>query len=149
MKLLFGILALSFLLLGVNSCSESATAKEELSSASFEISGMTCSMGCAQSIQDKLNETEGVLGAKVVFEKNTCNLTYSSKKLSEKDIVSIVEGMGGGDKYQVSQFKKEAKSSSSQSPDAIGNSGSINNSKEVVFKPITFPNVFDAFLRRI
>jgi len=37
--------------------------------ASFTISGMTCAIGCAKTIQDELSETDGVQKATVDFDK--------------------------------------------------------------------------------
>lgn len=73
--------------------------------ASFEIEGMTCAVGCAGLIENKLNKLEGVSDAKVDFETKTATVTYDGDKLDQEKLTKTVEGVAGGDLYKVSKIK--------------------------------------------
>jgi Cu+-exporting ATPase len=88
-----------------------ATVKNELSAdadlkkIALNIEGMTCEIGCARTIQSKLSKTEGIKFAEVNFEKKKGIVEYDANKVSEKEIVAIVEKIAGGDLYKVSDIK--------------------------------------------
>lgn len=73
--------------------------------ASFEIEGMTCAIGCASLIEDKLNKLTGVTEAKVDFETKTATVIYDADKLDQEILTETVEGIAGGDLYKVSKVK--------------------------------------------
>jgi mercuric ion binding protein len=73
--------------------------------ASFEIDGMTCEIGCASLIENKLNKLDGVTEAKVDFESKTATVTYDADKLNQEKLTKTVEGVAGGDLYKVSKAK--------------------------------------------
>ena len=77
---------------------------------SLAISGMTCEIGCAKTIQSKLSKKEGVLDAKVVFADSIATIEFDANKTSEKDLIGFVDGIAGGDLYKASINKKEAHS---------------------------------------
>jgi mercuric ion binding protein len=73
--------------------------------ASFEIEGMTCAVGCASLIESKLNKVDGVTEVKVDFETKTATVTYDADKLNQEKLTKTVEGVAGGDLYKVSKVK--------------------------------------------
>lgn len=73
--------------------------------ASFEIEGMTCEVGCANLIEGKLNKLEGITEAKVDFESKTATVTYDADKVNQEKITKTVEGIAGGELYKVSKVK--------------------------------------------
>lgn len=73
--------------------------------ASFEIEGMTCAIGCASLIEGKLNKLDGVTEAKVDFETKTATVTFDADKLDQDKLTKTVETTGGGDLYKVSKVK--------------------------------------------
>ena len=73
---------------------------------SLKIDGMTCEIGCARTIQSKLSKADGVKFAKISFEEKSGMVEYDSNKISENQIVEIVEQIAGGDLYKVNQLKK-------------------------------------------
>ena len=73
--------------------------------ASFEIEGMTCAVGCANLIEGKLNKLDGVTEAKVDFETKTATVTYDADKLDQEKLTKTVEGVAGGELYKVSKVK--------------------------------------------
>jgi Cu+-exporting ATPase len=81
---------------------------ENLETANFTIDGMTCAVGCAKTIESKLNETEGVQEAVVDFESKIATVSYDKTKLNATSLTSTIEKVAGGDAYKVS--KAEVKS---------------------------------------
>jgi len=112
---------LLFIVLVLTSCKEKAEKQDEQTSeiikteqlaeadvkeVSISIEGMTCEIGCARTIQSKLSKTEGVEFAKVNFEKKKGVVKYDANKVSEKQIVAVVEKIAGGDLYKVTEIEK-------------------------------------------
>ncbi len=64
------------------------------------ISGMTCEIGCAKTIQSKLSKTEGVIEAKVVFKDSIVTIKYEPNKVSTDDLTSFIDGIAGGNLYK-------------------------------------------------
>jgi periplasmic mercuric ion binding protein len=74
----------------------------------FTIEGMTCAMGCAKTIETKLSGLDGVQKATVDFEKKTATVEYDAAKQSPEKIVEVVEAVGDGQTYKVSNVKSSA-----------------------------------------
>lgn len=85
-----------------------AEVAENLKSFQVDIEGMTCEIGCARLIQSKLHKIDGISYAKIDFEHTNGIITYDSNKLNEKEIVSKIEAIAGGDLYSVSKTTKLA-----------------------------------------
>ena len=77
--------------------------KEEPKEIALNISGMTCEIGCAKMIQSKLSKHDGVLDAKVVFEENMATVKYDASKTNTASLISLVEGIAGGEMYKASE----------------------------------------------
>ena len=73
--------------------------------ASFNIEGMTCSMGCAKTIEKKLAEMEGVQKATVDFDKKTATVEFDATKQTPEKLVETVEAAADGKTYKVSNVK--------------------------------------------
>lgn len=76
-----------------------------LATASFTIDGMTCEVGCAKTIENKLAGLDGVSEAKVDFEKKTATVTFENGRQTPETLVETVEAVAGGDLYKVSAVK--------------------------------------------
>ena len=70
---------------------------------SLAISGMTCEIGCAKTIQSKLSKKEGVLNAKVAFTDSIANIEFDANTTSKKDLIAFVSGIAGGELYKASE----------------------------------------------
>ncbi|MCF6347258.1 MAG: cation transporter [Flavobacteriaceae bacterium] len=81
------------------------SATTDLKKVALNIEGMTCEIGCARTIQSKLSKIEGIKFAEVNFEKKKGIVEYDANKVSEKEIVAVVEKIAGGDLYKVSDIK--------------------------------------------
>jgi copper chaperone CopZ len=114
-KAIFLLLAISALL--IISCSvndENGKTKDlksdvprmaKMETVSLAISGMTCEIGCAKTIQSKLSKKEGVADAVVVFTDSIATITFNSNKTSTEDLSSFITGIAGGNLYTASEIR--------------------------------------------
>lgn len=70
--------------------------------AKLSIEGMTCAIGCAVTIEKKLQRTSGIISAKVDFESNTGWVAYDATMLNLDGISSVVKSTGTS--YSVSKI---------------------------------------------
>ncbi len=73
--------------------------------ASFKIEGMTCSMGCAKTIESKLSKLDGVQKANVDYDKKEATVAFDAAVLTPEKLTKVVEAIGDGETYKVSQMK--------------------------------------------
>lgn len=71
----------------------------------FTIEGMTCAVGCANTIQKKLAAMEGVHAAEVNFESKNAMVEYDPARVKPEDIVQTVTTVGDGETYKVWNMK--------------------------------------------
>ena len=115
-KLLFAV-AISGLLF--TSCQQTASASAEnhkdvtakhvinpakLETASFTITGMTCAIGCAKTIEKELSETDGVQKAAVDFDKKQATVSFDTSIQTPASLTKIVEATADGKTYKVSNM---------------------------------------------
>lgn len=86
---------------------EKTEAKKEIvaanyQTASFAISGMTCEIGCAKTIQSKLNKQSGVADAKVIFTDSLATVKYDANITNASELENFINGIAGGDMYSAS-----------------------------------------------
>lgn len=75
--------------------SVTSTAKiEQPKKAELTIEGMTCAIGCAATIEKKLNQTEGIAEAKVSFDEKKAYVTFDETVLNPLKIKAVIEGVG-------------------------------------------------------
>lgn len=77
---------------------------EKVQTASFTITGMTCAIGCAKTIEEELTETDGVQKAAVDFEKKQAVVSYDSSLQTPESLTKIVEATADGKTYKVSNM---------------------------------------------
>ncbi|MCF1191141.1 cation transporter [Mangrovimonas sp. AS39] len=72
--------------------------------AEFTIEGMTCAMGCAKTIENKMAHMEGVKSAKVDFDKKLAMVEYDEAKVTPASLEETVKK--AGEVYEVKDLKK-------------------------------------------
>ncbi|KAF2507956.1 heavy-metal-associated domain-containing protein [Flavobacterium zhairuonense] len=82
-----------------------AIAVENVQTASFEIEGMTCAMGCAKTIEKELSNLDGVEKAAVDFDKKTATITFDKTIQNQESLTRVVQATGDGKTYKVLNFK--------------------------------------------
>ena len=85
----------------ISGCKEHKEVKKER--IAFTISGMTCEIGCAKTIQSKLSKKEGVITAKVLFTDSIATIAFDGNTTSKKDLIAFVDGIAGGALYKASE----------------------------------------------
>lgn len=71
--------------------------------AEFTIDGMTCAMGCAKTIENKIAKMDGVKSATVDFDKKLAMVEYDEAKVTTKLLEQTVANVS--DTYKVSNMK--------------------------------------------
>ena len=82
-----------------------AIAAENVQTASFEIEGMTCAMGCAKTIEKELTNLDGVEKATVDFDKKTATVVFDKTVQNQENLTKVVQSTGDGKTYKVSNIK--------------------------------------------
>jgi periplasmic mercuric ion binding protein len=80
-------------------------AAANLQTASFNIKGMTCAIGCAKTIEEELNGLDGVQTAKVDFDKELATVSFDKTVLNPEKLTKVVEATADGKSYTVSNMK--------------------------------------------
>ncbi len=76
--------------------------QEEMATSIFKVSGMSCA-SCSQSIEKKLNNTDGVESARVNFPMEKLTVRYDPSAVSQLDIKKSVRELG----YEITAEEKE------------------------------------------
>lgn len=76
---------------------------------SFKIEGMTCAIGCARTIEEKLSKMDGVQKATVDFDKKEATVEFDAAILNPEKLTKAVESTGDGETYKVSEMKTKEK----------------------------------------
>lgn len=71
--------------------------------AEFKIEGMTCAMGCAKTIENKMAKMEGVKSAKVDFDRELAMVEYDEAKVTPASLEGTVTSVA--DTYKVKDMK--------------------------------------------
>lgn len=93
---------------------ENAAEKKEVvvqkpETATFKVDGMTCAIGCAKTIEEKLSKMDGVQNATVDFDKKEATVDFDAAILTSEKITKAVETIGDGETYKVSEMKTRGK----------------------------------------
>ncbi len=114
MKFTKPLLALALTGLLFTGCKESSndtttitneTAALQPETTSFSIEGMSCSVGCAKTIEKKLAGMEGVQRVSVDFDTKMGKVKFDATKLTAEDVVKAVEAAADGKTYKVSDVQ--------------------------------------------
>ena len=95
-----------FSVLTFSACKQEIKKEIKKEKVTLAISGMTCEIGCAKTIQSKLSKKEGVLEAKVIFNDSSATINYDANTTSKKDLIAFVDGIAGGELYKASESKE-------------------------------------------
>ncbi len=59
----------------------------------LKISGMHC-VSCGMNIDGELEDMDGIVSASTSYAKSVCTVSFDSKKMSQKQIVSSIQKLG-------------------------------------------------------
>jgi copper chaperone CopZ len=80
---------------------EVVIAPENVQTASFEIEGMTCAIGCAKTIEEELGAMEGVQKATVDFDSKKATVIFDKTIQNQDNLTKVVEATADGKTYKV------------------------------------------------
>lgn len=81
---------------------------EEPKTVTLKITGMSCA-GCASHIHTALSKTEGVISDEVKYPGDIATVKYDASKISEKEIIAVIEKTG----YKAEVIKSKDKKTTS------------------------------------
>ena len=73
--------------------------------ATFTIKGMSCEMGCARAIENKLSKLDGMSKANVNFQDEMATVKFDANKINEALLVSTVTSVSQTLSFSVEGFK--------------------------------------------
>ena len=73
--------------------------------ATFTIKGMSCEMGCARAIENKLSKLDGMSKANVNFQDEVATVKFDANKINETLLVSTVTSVSQTLSFSVEDFK--------------------------------------------
>lgn len=73
--------------------------------ATFTIKGMSCEMGCARAIENKLSKLDGMSKANVNFQDEVATVKFDGDKINETLLVSTVTSVSQTLSFSVEDFK--------------------------------------------
>jgi periplasmic mercuric ion binding protein len=140
----------------ISSCSDADNQKEivtEISAenvlvADYEIEGMVCAMGCAKTIENELIGMNGIAACSVNFEEGKAHIEFDQTQLTEKEIISKIEGMAKG-QYKVSPWKDKEGVEENTSDDSEGTLENEETVSEVSLTSIKIPNLFTLLMNQL
>jgi copper chaperone len=68
--------------------------KESVETLQLKVKGMSCQAGCANGIDKMLGQQEGVMESKTTFDSSTSEVKFDRDKISEKEIIALIEERG-------------------------------------------------------
>jgi copper chaperone CopZ len=76
-----------------------------IQTASFNVEGMTCAIGCAKTIEEELSGLDGVQKATVDFDKKLATVTFDKTVQTPEKLTKVVQATGDGKTYKVANMK--------------------------------------------
>ncbi len=80
-------------------------AAANVQTASFNIEGMTCAIGCAKTIEEELSGLDGVQKATVDFDKKLAIVIFDKTVQTPEKLTKVVQATGDGKTYKVANMK--------------------------------------------
>lgn len=81
---------------------------EEPKTVTLKITGMSCA-GCASHIHTALSKTDGVISDEIKYPGDVATVKYDASKISEKEIITVIEKTG----YKAEVIKSKDKKTTS------------------------------------
>jgi copper chaperone CopZ len=69
-------------------------AEANVKTLQLKVEGMSCQAGCANGIDHMLKQQDGIVKSKTTFDSDTSEIQYDKSKISEKEIMGMIEERG-------------------------------------------------------
>ena len=60
----------------------------------LEVKGMSCQEGCANGLDATFKKISGIIKSKTSFDNSNSEITFDESKITEKEIIAIIEKRG-------------------------------------------------------
>ncbi len=67
---------------------------ETMKTIKVEVKGMSCQEGCANGLDAMFKKVPGVITSKTSFDNSESEITFDASKITEKEIVAVIEKKG-------------------------------------------------------
>ncbi len=78
----------------INTSQATSNKLEKSKTIKLEVKGMSCRQGCANGLDATLKKVSGIIKSKTSFDNNNSEITFDELKITEKEIIAIVEKRG-------------------------------------------------------
>lgn len=68
--------------------------EESTATLQLKVKGMSCQAGCANGIDSMLKQQDGIVKSKTTFDSGASEIVYDKRKISEEQIMRLIEGRG-------------------------------------------------------
>tara|TARA_B110000046_G_scaffold173759_1_gene196666 strand:- start:17656 stop:18150 length:495 start_codon:yes stop_codon:yes gene_type:complete len=110
----------------------------------MDVEGMTCAMGCAKYIEEKVGHMEGVVASNVNFDEKTATFEFDKTATSSEDIQEFINNIHDG------QYKAEIATTDLnvdiETSDAAEEDVMVLVNERI---NISFPQLFTYFIKKI
>jgi copper chaperone len=69
-------------------------ADENVETLQLRVEGMSCQAGCANGIDQMLGQQDGIVVSKTTFNSGTSEIQYDKSRISENEVMSLIEKKG-------------------------------------------------------
>ena len=114
-------------------------------SVEMAVDGMTCAMGCAKHIENKVAELNGVVSSTVNFEEKIATFEFDKTVTSSKEIQKFIDSMQDG-QYKASEVMSHEKVEESDTTETSAVKSVASISQRI---NISFPEIFTFFIKKI
>jgi len=118
---------------------------ENKSEVDMEVKGMTCAMGCAKFIEEKVAGLNGVVLSQVNFEEKRAHFEFDKTQTSSKEIEQLINDIHDG--IYEANIIDDHSTSSDELEETSNDEESLSSVRERL--NISFPELFTYFIKRI
>lgn len=115
----------------------------------MEVEGMTCAMGCAKYIEDKVGEMDGVVASSVNFEEKIATFEFDKTTTSPEKIQEFISNIHDG-QYKAKPISGDNAIDVEVDADEEATAEETESVASVTERiNISFPELFTYFIKRI
>jgi len=124
---------------------KSEVLSENKGEVKMEVEGMTCAMGCAKYIEEKVGSMEGVVASTVNFEEKIATFEFDKTTTSPEAIQEFISNLNDG-QYKAKIALSDSNVEIDEKNDADSEEATVSISERI---DISFPQLFTYFIKKI
>tara|TARA_B110000503_G_C7168791_1_gene423265 strand:+ start:4392 stop:4889 length:498 start_codon:yes stop_codon:yes gene_type:complete len=111
----------------------------------MEVEGMTCAMGCAKYIENKVGDMDGVVASSVNFEEKIATFEFDKTATSPEEIQEFISNIHDG-QYKAKLALSDSNVKIEDNSDAVEEEVTVSMKERI---SISFPQLFTYFIKKI